>query len=231
MSDQQPSEIAIGYRETYLKLVDLFETRQTWAFNFAFVTYVACFGALGAIVSDVKDHTGVALLAVAFGLPLLIYPLFCLYVDVSAYCAALHSGNRKHLEDRSTGRTGPLDPQARAYDWLRNNKCRTGSRYHRDLLSKVLKTKNGRTDSSDGLAFDECLHRASKGRLMLFCVASCVGLVASFAVLASMCDKLGLLVFSIVGVILNSVLGYETFCLCQFVVRARHAMAEEMSKH
>jgi hypothetical protein len=122
------------HTEHHQKLVELFETRQTWAFNFALVLYAAAFAPLGNIVqlmgspqaSTTPFQVPVVAYTILIGytvvLPALVLPVCFLYCDVSVFCAALNAGGLRYLRDAyrkaSIPVPGNLDPGARAFEWL-----------------------------------------------------------------------------------------------------------------
>lgn len=118
-----------------MKDLELFETRQTWTFNFAVAVYALAIGGLGpavgaAFVPAVKaapsaeaDVT-VASLAAIFSiiLPMVMLPLCYLFVDVSVYCAALNGGYLKFNRKFEEFGLADSDPALRAFKWLKANK-------------------------------------------------------------------------------------------------------------
>jgi hypothetical protein len=120
----------------YMKLLDLFETRQTWTFNFAVGVYAIAIPAAGFLVDKaalalkggVSDETdvivGLAALTFSIALPLLMLSLGSLFVDVSVYCAALNVGSNNFYRKFTAGGL-PLelnDPAFEAYQWMGEQK-------------------------------------------------------------------------------------------------------------
>ena len=144
-----PMEVSVYYSH-YLKLLELFETRQTWAFNFGLIVYGAAFSAIGPIFGQQSvplppgDGAVLRIIVFSFALPILILATFCLYADVSIYCAALNVANTKYHRGIHVGFQ---DPGELAVDWL-----------------------NGRPAGNDWPA---------KMRMLLFAFAPAVGVLVS----------------------------------------------------
>ena len=121
------NEIFRAYREHYLKLLDLFETRQTWAFNFALLVYGAACAALSQLGDAIwKKPCAPLVIILAIGLPILVLPICLLFADVTVYCAALNAGALQHWRRQGEsfrsylvgGRLLDLDPGSNAFEWL-----------------------------------------------------------------------------------------------------------------
>jgi hypothetical protein len=137
MSDDRNHAFAIIERqhEHYLKLLDVFETRQTWAFNFATLLYTGAFTVFGVLIDKMyKPDKGwapeyhvvaasVVMLSVA--LPILMLPLCFLYSDVSVFCAALTEGNLPYISENYQAllKRAPeyVPPGVRAFRWLKRH--------------------------------------------------------------------------------------------------------------
>lgn len=119
--------------EHFLKLLDLFETRQTWAFNFAMLVYTTAFAIFGVLIDKMykpehgwqpESHmlaAGAVVLSIA--LPILMLPLCFLYCDVSVFCAALTEGNvpfiNKSFQALDINTPHYVPPGVLAFRWLR----------------------------------------------------------------------------------------------------------------
>jgi hypothetical protein len=127
---------ALGFQYShYMKLLELFENRQTTAFNFALLVYggaVATYGALsdkimlpalrqgmGTPEADLAATTAVAIFSIV--VPLFILPLCLLYSDVSIYCAALNVGNLTSMKEFGAEGVVLADPAIFAHRWLKKN--------------------------------------------------------------------------------------------------------------
>ena len=96
MPDQLPEVVKVHF-DHYMKLLDLFETRQTWTFNFAVGVYTVAIAACGSLVEkailpaflkagvSVEADVSVGSIALIFSiaLPLVMLPRCYLFVDVS----------------------------------------------------------------------------------------------------------------------------------------------------
>src|ERR1700733_6032138 len=106
-----PDETLVRHHfEHYIKLLELFETRQTWTFNFAILVYAAAIAGCGTLMEKAllpafqkpkgspEGDVSVAAFCVLCSvvLPLVILPLCYLFVDVSIYCAAMNMGYREY---------------------------------------------------------------------------------------------------------------------------------------
>jgi hypothetical protein len=118
----------------YLKLMEVFETRQTWVFNFAIILYIGAFATSGPLLEHIIKpaiegfrQTGNVtpyldiLMLVSVGLyslllPALTVPLCYLYVDVSIFGAALSAGTLPTIEERFG--SGYKDPGGLAFNWI-----------------------------------------------------------------------------------------------------------------
>jgi len=126
VAENQIPEIALrAYYDHYMKLLDLFETRQTWAFNFALVVYAGAVTAAGGLSDKLVGHrAAAAVLTLSVALPLLVLPVCLLYVDVSVYCAALNLGNLENWTKLLCAKGASpdkfnLDPGSLAFGWLK----------------------------------------------------------------------------------------------------------------
>jgi hypothetical protein len=159
-------EILKEYRGHHLKLLDLFETRQTWAFNFALIVYASALGSLTTLCDKPTSPTLVAIiiLVISLGLPLLILPICFLYVDVSVYCAALNVGNIRNWKKQIAPYVKGLPEDVRNLD--------AGS-VALQWLDEVEAGKLG------------TLHWVANLRMMLFFIAPLTGSVVSLYILAT----------------------------------------------
>ena len=123
--------------EHYLKLIDVFETRQTWVFNFAILVYIGAMSASGPVLEHIVQpaldafaagklaagsakapfldslvFTCVGLYSVL--LPLLMLPLCYLYIDVSIFGSALNATTLPAI-----CRNEYIDPGGLALNWIK----------------------------------------------------------------------------------------------------------------
>ena len=131
MPEQLPDVVRLHF-DHYMKLLELFETRQTWTFNFAVGVYTVAFAGCGSLIEkailpaflktgpSVEADVSVGSLAIIFSiaLPLLLLPLCYLFVDVSIYCAALNSGSTIFNQCFREAGLDVSDPRILAYRWL-----------------------------------------------------------------------------------------------------------------
>ena len=129
----QIDALKIQYKH-FLTLVDLFETRQTWTFNFAILVYVGGFTALAPLLEKVVIPAirsggrtpegnlaiGASSIIYSIALPLIMLPLCYLYVDVSVFCAALNAGLLPQFREKlqQFGGLDFGDPGLRAIEWI-----------------------------------------------------------------------------------------------------------------
>ena len=207
-------QVLRNHFEHFLKLLDLFETRQTWAFNFTVIVYVSAIAAVGPLLEHLvptKMHSGIEILismcagVVVYSIvvPILILPLCFLYSDVSVYCAALNEGNINFLHEAykrlSVQVQGSTDPGALAFNWLNDP---------------------GR-DARERLDID----RVANCRVMLFFVAPLFGMLLSGAVTIGFLSRYGvpvpLLGVSISGLVISMIALLVTYLTCRKTWKAR----------